>query len=160
MNRHLKRDKIDRFLNLAIKNSGMDKVMCALEELAGTGDQNINTLTIIANAGVHNLPEKYKRGDVFIASIGNLDLSSRESIHNEFTTILTELARKLKSKQWGRVFIVPFGPTVLSMNIKLLVYRVCGFESIDVMNISGEDRVDVSIELRKLIINSDINDLA
>jgi hypothetical protein len=44
------------------------------------------------------------------------------------------------------------------MQIKLLVYRVCAIESIDVMNIPGGERVSVTFDLRDVILKSDAVD--
>jgi len=110
------------------------------------------------NIGVHHLPDEYRRGDIFVASEGTIDFSSSDSIRNEFNNILMGVAKKLKSRAWKVVYILPFGPAVLSMQLKLLVYRVCGLESIDIMNVPGADRVEISLNLRQLIIDSDKTD--
>lgn len=142
-------------LEAALSTAGRDKVLQTLSALAEIESQESNILTIIMNEGVHYLPDEYKRGEVFVASQGSFDLSSHESVHEEFWQVLRATARKLKSRAWKRVYIVPFGPTPLSMQVKLLVYRVCGIESIEVMQVSGGLRLDVSIPLRELIVKSD-----
>jgi hypothetical protein len=144
-------------LNAALARAGRDRVLKVLSALGEARAPDENTLTIVVNEGVHHLPEEYKRGEVFVASRGSLDLSTAESIHKEFRRTLEATARILKSRPWTRVYIVPFGPAPLSMQIKLLVYKVCGIESVDVMNLSGRDRADVSIRLRDLIIEADLD---
>lgn len=146
---------ISAALELALSTSGRTKVLQVLSDIAGKDAIERNTLTIVANEGVHHLSGEYKRGEVFIASRGSLDLSSTESVHNEFRRVMRATAQKLKSRAWKRVYIIPFGPAPLSMQIKLLVYRVCGFESIDVMNAAGNVRIDVALDLRDLIVDSD-----
>jgi hypothetical protein len=142
-------------LDAAMTAVGKGKVLQILSAVTASQSGETETLTIVVNEGVHHLPEEYKRGEVFVASRGSLNFSSVESLHEEFRRVVRATARKLKSQAWSRVYIVPFGPTALSMQIKLLVYWVCGFQSIEVMHVPGEPRVDVSIDLRKLILESD-----
>ncbi len=140
-------------LATAIDSVGREQVLAALSHLAQRSDID-RVLTIVVNAGVHHLPPEYHRGEVFVASEGTLNLSSAESIHAEFRRILLRTAGMLKSRAWQRVYIIPFGPTALSMLLKLLVYRVCAIESIDVVNVPGNRRVDLSFDLRQIIIDS------
>jgi hypothetical protein len=143
-------------LEAAISLGGKARVLQILSSIAKVKPVESNTLTIVVNEGVHHLADEHRRGEVFAASRGSFDLSSAESVHEEFRRVLIDTARKLKSQAWKRVYIVPFGPAPLSMQIKLLVYRICGLESIEVMHIPGDSRLDVSIDLRKLIVESDI----
>jgi hypothetical protein len=109
-----------------------------------------DVLTIIANQGIHVLGGKYLRGEVFAASTGSLNFTNTRSITAEYQRILSRTARKLKERPWRKVYIVPFGPTTLSMQIKLLVYRICGVESIDVAHLGGNMRADVALNLRQI----------
>jgi hypothetical protein len=147
--------EISNALNAASANVGAREVLRALANLSEHDLDTNFVITIVSNAGVHHLPEECQRGEMFIASQGSLDFSTSESIHDEFERILRRVARKLKSKEWRRVYVVPFGPTPLSMQIKLLVYRICGIESIEVMHIPGGPRVDIQFDLRRLIVESD-----
>jgi hypothetical protein len=113
-------------------------------------------LTIIANEGVHPHSLIHDRGEVYIASRGNLDFSSKEKVEKEFEIVLSELALKLKSKMWKKVYLVPFGPSVLAMQIKLLVYRILHIETIDVLHAGNGVYYDVEINQRDIAINSDI----
>ena len=147
-------NKIQSELEKAVEVVGTERVLGVLSQLQMSAAEH-QTLTIIVNDGVHYLSSEYHRGEVYIASRGTIDLSTVESIHREFTRILMATAQKLKSRQWRRVYIIPFGPTTLSMQIKLLVYRICGFESTDVMNLSDQSRVDISLDIRKIIVDSE-----
>ena len=148
-------EDFERAINEAIEHSGRGTVYRNLLRLAGIQDNPDDTLTIVANLGVHPLPNEYLRGTIFVASQGSLDFSSPEMIHREFTSVLKDTARMLKSREWHTVYIVPFGPAPLSMQIKLLVYRVCGIETIEVMHHPTLPRVDISINLRELIVQAD-----
>jgi len=134
-------DELRSKLAAAIDSAGRAKVVDMLNHLAVDTPSSELTLTIVVNSGVHHLADEYLRGDVFVCSEGSLDFSSPASVHTEFRRVLTNTARKLKSRAWSCVYIVPFGPATLSMQVKLLVYRVCGIESIDVMNIPGKNIV-------------------
>ena len=154
MNKNEKDPDLIAALKAALRAAGKTKVLQTLSEVAETKAVE-DDLTIIVNEGVHHLDDEFKRGDVFIASQGSLDFSSAETVHAEYQRVLVATAQKLKSRSWKRVYIVPFGPTTLSMQIKLLVYSICGLQSIDVMQLNGETRIDLDINLRELIVDSD-----
>lgn len=111
-------------------------------------------LTIVANRGVHHLPENLVSGELFFASEGNLDFSSDESIQKEHEKVLSAVAEKLKSKNWESVYLVPFGPNTLSMQIKLLVYRITRLETKDLFYTDNGKYVVLDINTRELIVNS------
>lgn len=139
-------------LEVALRAAGKTKVMQTLSNVAEMKAVE-DDLAIIVNEGVHHLDDEYKRSHVFIASQGSLDFSSPESVHAEYQRVLKATAQKLKSRSWKRVYIVP-GPTTLFMQIKLLVYRICGLQSINVMQLRGETRIDLN-NLRELIVDSE-----
>jgi len=111
------------------------------------------TLTIIANEGIHHLPDAYKRGELYIASRGNLDFSSLEIVKEQYEEILSLLAIKLKSQTWKNIYLVPFGHSTLCMQIKLLVFRVTRIETIDLFYDGRGNYEDLSIAQRSLIVN-------
>lgn len=113
-----------------------------------------DTLTIIANVGVHHLPAELLRGHVFKASVGNLDFSSISSVRAEYRRILKKLAGVLKNKKWKTVYLVPFGHSTLSMQIKLLVYRVTRIETVDIFYDGQGHYYDLSLDQRAIIVNS------
>jgi hypothetical protein len=111
-------------------------------------------LTIVANEGAHHLPEAYKRGEVYVATRGNLDFSSVEKVRSQYEKVIVDLARKLKSKTWHRVYLIPFGHSTLCMQIKLLVYRVTRIETVDLFYDGRGNYADLSIEQRSLIVET------
>ena len=50
-------------------------------------------------------------------------VENERNINREVRQVLIGVARKLKERQWRRVYWFPTGHPALSMNIKLLVYR-------------------------------------
>ncbi|HEY6220821.1 MAG TPA: hypothetical protein VIV65_12280 [Gemmatimonadaceae bacterium] len=140
-------------LQSAVKSLGEERVLNLLRT-ASAAPATEGILTIIVNAGIHHLPMEFERGDVFVASEGTLDLSSPESIRREFHAVLSRTAKKLRERDWTRVYVVPFGPTVLSMQVKLLVYRVCAIETVDIMNVAGGNRAEVAMDLRQLVVDA------
>ena len=109
-------------------------------------------LTIISNQGVHPLGELHKRGEVFYASKGDLDFSSELKAIESMETILKNIVIKLKSNTWEKIYLVPFGPAVLSMQIKSLVYRVLHIDTIDVLHIGNGLHVDIDINPREIAL--------
>ncbi|MHC5743562.1 MAG: hypothetical protein ACYTXT_16885 [Nostoc sp.] len=113
-----------------------------------------DVLTIIVNEGIHPNSPVHERGEIYIASRGNIDFSSQEIVEKEFKEILLSIAKKLKSKPWKKVYLVPFGPAVLSMQIKLLVYRILYIETIDFLYAGHGKYYDLDIDLRTIAAES------
>lgn len=130
------------------KSVGDKKLRAHLESILE--EKHAATLTIISNYSLHPLRTVHRRGDVFIASEGSFDFRRPKGIQRQLERVLERVVRKLKSKPWKKVYLVPFGPAVLAMQIKLLVYRTLHIETIDVMHIGEERYVDIDINLRDL----------
>jgi hypothetical protein len=114
-------------------------------------DSTKPSLTVVANAGVHRIPAKYLRGEVFEASYGDLDLSTREAATKSIGTILIELAGKLREKEWREIYLVPTGHPVLTAQIKTMIYRVLRKNTVDLLYAGGV-YFDIDIDQRKLAI--------
>ncbi len=114
-----------------------------------------DVLTIVVNEGVHHMPEEYLFGEVFYASAGNLNFSSEITVYEEYQNVLSNVARKLKSKPWKHIYIVPFGPSTLSMQIKLLVYRITRIDSIDLFYLGDGEYFTLELDQRNIIVSVD-----
>jgi hypothetical protein len=123
-----------------------------------SADSRDDVLTIIANAGVHPYHALHKRGEIFVASERTLDFSSMESAVGEIESVLLGVARKLKEKRWNRVYLVPFGPAPLSLQIKSLVHKILDIETIDVLHIGSGEHVDICISPRAVAIKAEGTD--
>lgn len=122
------------------------------EELIDIVSHNCDekVLTIIANAGVHPYHALHKRGEVFVASEGSLDFSSKESAVAAIEGVLFRVAKKLKEKRWTRIYLVPFGPAPLSLQIKSIVHKVLDIETIDVLHLGNGAHVDICLNPRSI----------
>ncbi len=150
----MNRDKLIALMELASKEIGEEELVNELKKLVSSkSDINGDTLTIIVNTGVHHLPTKLLRGQVFKASEGALDFSNQQSIEQEFARVIRNVAIKLKEQEWKKIYLVPFGPVNLSMLIKLLVYRVIHIETVDIFYIGG-DYWEIDMQLRPLIVDA------
>ena len=78
-----------------------------------------------------------------------------KTVQNEIKEILINVARKLKSASWKQIYLVPFGPAVLSMNIKMLVYKILYVETIDILHLGNGVHVDIDINTRDISISSE-----
>lgn len=136
---------------------GDDVIESLLKDSIKKSNKNELVLTIVVNAGVHPISEDILRGEVFIASKGNIDFSSKLSIENEFKSILKNVSNKLQSKNWNKVYIVPFGPAVLSMLIKNLVYKILYINSIDVIHAGSGIHYDIDIDPREVAIEEQVD---
>jgi hypothetical protein len=109
------------------------------------------TLTIICNEGTHAIPQSLIRGEEFVLSRGNIDMSSAATIEKEIGEILSRLAVKLKEKNWRSVYIIPSGHPILYANAKLLVFRVTRIETMDSVYLGQGAYTDIYVEQRPLI---------
>jgi hypothetical protein len=94
-------------------------------------------LTIVSNTGVHPLPLEEIRGELYVASKGNLDFSDENSVNSELDFIIANLLVKLQEKRWKKIYLLPFGHAVISMNIKMVVFRVLRIETADIFYFGG-----------------------
>src|SRR5258707_15166277 len=118
-------------LNELIRKIGEERALKIIQRAVHDNASAESMLTIVANQGSHHLPDMYLRGMVYVASIGNLDFSSMERVHEQYNEILSRLASVLKSKPWTRIYLIPFGHSTLAMQIKLLVYRITRIETVE-----------------------------
>lgn len=144
---------IDKLINELVELQGE----VAVENLIKNSIQSNNkegVLTILANKGVHHVPSSIVRGELFVASEGSLDFSCKESVLNEYEKILRALAMKLKESAWKEIYLIPFGHSTLSMQIKLLVYRVTHIETQDVFYTKDGKYYDLCVDLRSIIVRA------
>jgi hypothetical protein len=83
-----------------------------------------------------------------------LDFSSIAAVKRQYEEILGGLAALLKKRTWTRIYLVPFGPSTLCMQIKLLVFRVTRLETVDVFYDGRGNYADLEILQRQLIVQS------
>lgn len=138
-------------LDEAVTTAGAEQVKRVLQALIDATSPEPATLTIIANAGVHEIPTRYLRGEVYEASRGDWQVSTAEALAVELRGILLRLASKLRSRAWGTVYLVPTGHPVLSLQIKTMVYRVLRINSIDLYYKAGS-YFEVNIDQRAVAL--------
>jgi len=122
------KDDDEKLLIDIVKRRGEDFVLKSLN--ARDGDRR--ELTIVSNAGLHPIPYDYVRGEIFIASEGNLDFSDIESVNSELDKIAQNLKTLLFSEKWTHVYLLPFGHSSISLTIKMTVFRLLRIETIDI----------------------------
>lgn len=127
----MNQNEIHALLDSVVASRGIEETAHILNEYLAEQPEKENTLTIISNTGIHVIPERYLRGEVYSASYGNWDAESQETLMNELKIILTKLAKKLRSTSWNKVYLVPTGHPILSLHIKALVYRLLRLNTID-----------------------------
>lgn len=140
-------------LDECVRTRGPAVVEAALRSLLGLPQAEENTLTIVANTGVHQIPQEYLRGEVYSASHGNWQASTQIDLEREVRSILLGLARKLKERPWRRVYLVPTGHPVVAMNIKVLVYRVLRMNTMDVVYLNGR-YFDLALDQREVALGA------
>lgn len=144
----------DQAIDEAVAQHGEKRVLEAIAAIGSAQANSHDCLTIVANKGVHHLPTQLLRGEVYFASEGSLDFTTQDSVRREMLTVLGRLASKLKERAWKQIYLVPFGPTNLSMLIKLLVYRVTHIETTDVFHAGSGSYFDLEISLRPIVIEA------
>ena len=121
-----------------------------------------DTLTVVANAGVHTIPPQYLRGEIYEVSRGNWSTTDAAELTEELTSLLSGLANKLRSRPWRTVYLVPTGHPILTINVKLLVYRLLRINTIDLYYREGEyleiqlDHRRISLDLESTPIDGEV----
>jgi hypothetical protein len=103
--------------------------------------------------GVHEIPKAYLRGEVYEASRGDWDASTEEALLLELKAILSRLANKLRSNRWKRVYLIPTGHPVLSLQIKAMVYRLLRFNTIDLYHKAGT-YFEINLDQRAIALDA------
>jgi hypothetical protein len=147
----VKTDDIHKLVDEAIEVKGAEEVVAALDKILNVSEAPV--LTIIANAGVHEIPKAYLRGEVYEASRGDWNASTETALLLELTAILSRLADKLRSGPWKRVYLIPTGHPILSLQIKTMVYRILRFNTVDLYHKAGI-YFEVNLDQRAIALNA------
>jgi hypothetical protein len=142
----------DNGINRFIEKFGTARVLDKLQELEVENASDV--LTIIANAGSHHAPDSIKRGFVYEASRGNLDFGSADSVHEEYERILRGVVSVLKERAWKKIYLIPFGHTTLALQIKMVVYRVTGIDTVDWFYHAPIGYFPLVFPLRQIIVSA------
>jgi hypothetical protein len=149
----VKDDDLYKLLERAVNASGSSRVRAALKGLVSDAAEGA-VLTIIANAGVHRVPESFLRGEVYEASRGDWEVSTEKALLVELNEILTRLVSKLRSRHWSRVYLIPTGHPILSIQIKAMVYRVLRINTVDLYYKNGS-YFEVDLDQRSVALRQE-----
>lgn len=122
------KDDDKKFIVDIVKRRGKAFVLKNLNAV----DEDRHELTIVSNSGLHPIPYDYVRGEIYIASEGNLDFSDINSVNLELDKIVGNLKALLFSKKWTHIYLIPFGHSSISLTIKMTVFRLLRIETIDI----------------------------
>lgn len=106
--------------------------------------------TIVVNSGIHRFPDHVLVGEVFVFSQGNIDMESAEAISLEIQSHSRRLVQFLTSKRWRDVRILISGHAILCMFVKIVVHKITGIDTIDIVFNQGS-YIDVHVPIRELI---------
>lgn len=140
--------EVEALVQAAIGAVGRDRVAEELAALAKAKHEE-HTLTLVSNAGVHTIPPQYLRGEVYEVSRGNWNATGAIELGEELTDLLSELAKKLRSRPWRTVYLIPTGHPILSIHVKLIVYRLLRINTIDLYYGNGE-YLEVHLDHRQI----------
>ena len=138
----------------AVHKEGEQRVLEVIKRLLDGHIANRDELTIVGNEGMHNVPQAFLHGEQYVASRGNLDLSSCEALERTYKDVLTLLAKKLREKTWRKIYLIPTGPTTLVLQIKLLVYHITRFSTVDLFY-SKANYCEVDLDYRSYLVGGD-----
>lgn len=144
---------LHKLLDEVLKTRDAEQVVAVLEDLLKQSVPEPAVLTIVANVGVHEIPKAYLRGEVYEASRGDWDASTEEALLLELKAILSRLANKLRSNRWKRVYLIPTGHPVLSLQIKAMVYRLLRFNTIDLYHKAGT-YFEINLDQRAIALDA------
>lgn len=143
----MKKD-LRELIEQCIDQAGADAVEDALHAILE--ERHERTLTIVVNDWQHPLQDVHSRGEIFILSRGSFDYTNAKIVVAQFESALLDLGVKLREKKWTKIYLVPFGPSVLSMQVKLFVYRILHIETTDVLHIGNNKYCDIDIKQREI----------
>jgi len=143
--------RLTKALERAVQSAGEDAVVSALREMAGDNVATANILTLIGNAGVHRIPERYRMGEVYEVSRGSWAIESKEQLNGVFSELLADLVRKLREKAWSKIYFIPTGHPALSIQVKTLIYRVLRQNTIDLYYHNGA-YFEIEIDHREIAL--------
>jgi len=135
-----------------IKEIGEDRALNELRNLVNASDRNLNVLTIVSNSGAHRLPKEIIKGELYVASKGNFDVTNGKILSEQYMSIAKKLAIKLKEKKWDEIYLVPFGPSTLNMLIKIITFRVTYTDTIDYFYTENGDYLELQLNTRSCIL--------
>jgi hypothetical protein len=133
----MQQSDLHKLLDEVVKAKGTIRVEAALTGLLSSEAPDVRVLTIVANAGVHDIPSAYLRGEVYEASRGDWDAGTEQALSAELRRILSALVKTLKSKRWDRIYLIPTGHPILSVQIKTMVYRILRLNTVDLYYKAG-----------------------
>jgi len=116
-----------------------------------------DSLTIVANQGVHAIDESKLPGEVFYASHGNLGGSpmTAEDLQADLVAALSVAATKLKERHYQTVYIVPSGLPVLSLNLALVVHQVTSKPAVILQyDREGGDYWPIQLDIRQIVVDA------
>lgn len=149
----MQQENLHKLLDEVLQTRDVEDVKAALGSLLNQSGAERKVLTIIANAGIHEIPRRYLRGEIYEASRGDWDVSTEEALLLELKAILSRLARKLRTGSWERVYLIPTGHPVLSLQIKTMVYRVLRLNTIDLYHKAGS-YFEVNLDQRTIALEA------
>jgi hypothetical protein len=142
--------KTRRYVEEFIDQLGEDAL---LKALSATLDRKADeyTMTIVCNRGVHAIPDSMVRGEEFTLSEGrSIDTSSSERMCDSMSEILTPLARKLKEKNWRKIYMIPSGHPLLYAHAKLMVFQITRIETTDCVYVGDGEYIDLHLSHRAI----------
>lgn len=111
-------------------------------------DSTGRSLTVIVNKTYHKIPRRYLRGRVYVASEGNLNLSSAKAARVVYNDVLARLVKVLGSENWKTIYLIPTGHPTLSGMVKLAIYQVTRRNTVDLFFANGK-YFDLRMSLRE-----------
>jgi len=144
------KDNKEQLIQTFITEFGENELVTLLSERICNKDKT-NILTIVANEGTHYFPENYIKGDKYVFSTGNFDATSEQTVKTFLEDKLVKLSNMLKQKKWAEIYLVPSGHPLLSLQIKLLVFRITRLETIDIAYFGEDGYYTIKINQRQLI---------
>ena len=136
--RNARREDAQRLISKAATRGDLHliaELSAALETRRSS--ESASSLTILTNDAGHLVPEELIIGDFFIASKGSFDVSSSARVERKYISILKRTHKKLTSKRYRSVFMIPTGPVTLNMQLKALVRDILRVHTVDYAYFDG-----------------------
>ena len=138
-------------LSRLVERHGIDLVKKAIKKLEKSPRRE---LTVIVNSGMHSIPEDVIRGDVFVFSEGQVDLTG-DGIDRVLDALIKRAHSFLSGGNWNKVYIIPSGHPLLVVVATLVTFRSTRIDPVIVAYLGSENYVDFDSNIRERIFSKE-----
>ena len=109
-------------------------------------------LTVVVNSGMHSIPVDVLRGEVFLFSDGQVDLTI-ENAEKSLDDLIKRAHAFLSQRNWNKVFLIPSGHPLLVVAATLVTFRATRVDPVVVAYLGSEGYIDFDSRVRERVFS-------